>query len=88
MFKILSERSGVTKNAFVRKFLVDDESDLSNLPEDTAPSSVAHTVGLGSVWEKGLDGAWHEMNVSGGGTLAGLDYIIGSDNGKPYVQDA
>lgn len=88
MFKILSERPGIEKNAFVRKILVDGEDDMANLPDNTAPSSVAHTVGMGSVWEMGLDGTWHEMNVSGGGSIAGLDYIIGSDNAYPYIQDA
>lgn len=89
MFKILTERIGVDENKFVRRILVESETDLTSLPTDTAPSSVAHTVGMGSVWELGLDGTWHESSVgSGGGGIGELDYIIGSDNGLPYVQDA
>ena len=88
MFKILTERMGTDENKFVRKILVESESDLANIPTNTAPSSVAHTAGMDSVWELGLDGTWHEINVGSGGGVGGLDYIIGSDNGLPYVQDA
>lgn len=88
MYKILSERMGVVEGAFVRKVLVDEESDLANLPADTAPGSVAHTAGASHVWEMGLDKSWHKVSTGGGGggSVIELDYIIGSDNGLPYVE--
>lgn len=42
---IAEKRQGGTDAQFVRRYLVDSEADLSKLPKDTAPASVAHTSG-------------------------------------------
>ena len=52
------EKQGVVNGKYLRKYLVDSESDLANLPNDTSPGSIAHTNGFVSQWEYGMDGTW------------------------------
>lgn len=62
-YKIVSRTSGtiVHRGDGVCEILVSGESDLDKLPDDIAPGSTAHTVGLSQMWEKGLDGTWKSI---------------------------
>lgn len=62
-YKIVSRTSGtiVHRGDGVCEILVSSESDLAKLPDDIAPGSTAHTVGMSQMWEKGLDGTWESI---------------------------
>ena len=79
------EKQGVVNGKYLRKYLVDSESDLANLPNDTSPGSIAHTNGFVSQWEYGMDGTWTRIAQSSG--ASDLQYIFGSDSGLPYIQE-
>lgn len=84
-FTLIAEKQ--VGSGFIRRYLVDSESDLAILPKDTAPASVAHTSGYVDNWEKGHDGSWTRISNGGGGGGADIDWLFGSDNGYPYIQE-
>ena len=48
-----------------REILVDSAADLTSLPDDTAPGSVAYTADFSGMWMKNNAGKWQE--IGGGG---------------------
>lgn len=81
----MAEKKGVITGKYLRIYMVDSESDLTDLPDDTAPGSLAHTQGYVDRWEYGGDGSWTRISNAGGS--ADLQYLFGSDNGLPYIQE-
>lgn len=57
-YRVVYESPGVEANKYKRHYLVDAETDLADLPSDTATSSKAHVCGYGLAWEKSNDGTW------------------------------
>lgn len=86
-YLVMFEKPGVINGKYVRKYMVESESDLSNLPSDTSPGSIAYTQGYVDRWEFGINGEWTRISNVGGGGSADLDYIFGSDSGLPYIQE-
>lgn len=48
-----------------QEILVDSESDLSDLPDDFPPGSIAYTADLSSIWIKSNSGVWTLTQLGG-----------------------
>lgn len=61
--KIVSSQHGnvIATDAMKCEILVEDESELENLPEGIAVGSMAYTADFSGLWMKGLDGAWKKV---------------------------
>ena len=65
-FNIIKNSLGTAVQADrdLREILIDSAADLGDIPEDTAPGSVAYTPDMTLMFTKGNNGAWSRI---GGG---------------------
>lgn len=64
-YQIVKSAGGVPESSDKCEVLIESASDLTNLPEEIAPGSVAYTASLSLMYMKGIDGTWTQ--IGGGG---------------------
>ena len=67
MFTITG-KSPSTKDVYLTgklEILVDSEGDLSSLPSDCAPGSIAYTADLSLVWIRANNKEWTQVQMGG-----------------------
>lgn len=69
MYSLISNRGKVTYN--IQRFVVDLETDISNLPTDGAPGSTAFVIENGSRYMLTNDKVWKLLPVSNSGSSGG-----------------
>ena len=60
-FAIVKSSSGTEETANKCEVLIESASDLTNLPEDLAPGSVAYTASMSAMYMKAIDGTWTQI---------------------------
>lgn len=64
-YQIVKSAGGVSESSDKCEVLIESASDLTNLPEEIAPGSVAYTASLSLMYMKAIDGTWTQ--IGGGG---------------------
>ena len=62
-FKITKSNTGTPEDEKKYEIMIESSSDLTDLPEDAAPGSIAYTAGLSAMYQKGLDGTWVQIGA-------------------------
>ena len=60
-YQIVKSSGGVPENTKKCEVLIESSSDLTNLPEDISPGSVAYTASMSAVYMKAIDGTWTQI---------------------------
>lgn len=60
-YKIVKSAGGVPESAEKVEVLIESSSDLSSLPDDIAPGSVAYTASMSAMYMKAIDGTWTQI---------------------------
>lgn len=60
-FKITKSSSGAEESDNKCEVLIDSSSDLSSLPDDLAPGSMAYTASLSDMYMKAINGTWTQI---------------------------
>lgn len=60
-YKIVKSAGVAPEDIAKREILIDSEGDLANIPEDTAPGSVAYTASMDSMYMKSIGGTWTKI---------------------------
>ena len=64
-YQIIKSGGGVPESSEKCEVMIESAGDLSSLPKDLAPGSVAYTASLSLMYMKDLDGTWTQ--IGGGG---------------------
>ena len=59
-FETLKKGDGYQRSN-VYTFMIEDASDLEDLPGDIAPGSICYTADMSLMYMFGLDNEWHEL---------------------------
>jgi len=60
-YQIVKSAGGVQEASEKCEVLIDSSSDLTNLPEELSPGSVAYTADLTSMYMKAINGTWTKI---------------------------
>ena len=60
-YAIVRSSSGTEETANKCEALIESANDLTNLPEDLAPGSVAYKADMSLMYMKDLDGSWKQI---------------------------
>ncbi len=60
-FQIVKSNHGVPEAQEKCDVLIDSASDLTDLPEDLSPGSIAYTANMANMYMKAIDGTWTQI---------------------------
>ena len=60
-YVVVKSNRGVEESLDKTEFLIDSSSDVSNLPDNAAPGSMAYTASLSDMYMKSASGTWTKI---------------------------